>query len=288
MLEKYLYEEYDKDIVKKILEGYSKRKTTFRINTLHNNNKALEELNKYDIKYKKVSWYDSAYIIIEGEDKLRDLEAYKNGDIYLQSLSSMLPPLVLEPNNDDLILDMTAAPGSKTSQIAALSNNLAMITAVEKNKKRIERMKYNLDKLGVKKCNVIQSDARHLDDYYSFDKILLDAPCSGSGTLSNIKEFDNDLLERINKIQKELIDKAITLLAPKGELVYSTCSILKQENEDVINYILNKNDNLELIEISKDKYHDIELLPNTIDKALKVMPNKYYEGFFVCKLRKTK
>ena len=125
MLEKYLYEEYDKDIVKKVLEGYSKRKTTFRINTLHNNNKVLEELNKYDIKYKKVSWYDSAYIIIEGEDKIRDLEAYKNGDIYLQSLSSMLPPLVLEPNNDDLILDMTAAPGSKTSQIAALSNNLA-------------------------------------------------------------------------------------------------------------------------------------------------------------------
>ena len=229
MLEKYLMEEYSKETVDKIIKGLDKRSTTFRINTLHNNNNILKELDINNIKYNNVSWYDKAYIVLENEDKIRDLECYKNGDIYLQSLSSMLPPLILEPKYNEQILDMTAAPGSKTSEIAALAENQVMITAVEKNKQRLERLKYNLDKLGVKKCSVIKKDARYLDDFYSFDKILLDAPCSGSGTLDNITDFDIELYERISIVQIELLEKAIKLLKDNGELVYSTCSILKKK-----------------------------------------------------------
>jgi 16S rRNA C967 or C1407 C5-methylase (RsmB/RsmF family) len=161
-----------------------------------------------------------------------------------------------------------------------------MITAVEKNKKRYERLKYNLDKLGVKKCSVINKDARYLDDFYSFDKILLDTPCSGTGTLDDINKFDEELLLRINNIQIELIDKAIKLLKSNGILVYSTCSILNKENEDVIDYILNKYDDIELVNIDKDIFKDIELLPSKYKEILKVLPSNEYEGFFVAKFIK--
>ena len=285
MLENILSEEYNEDTVKEIIEGYCKRITSFRINSLHPASNPLKELDAHNIKYEQISWYNNAYIILNNEEKIRELKCYEEGDIYLQSLSSMLPPLILAPQVGEQILDMTAAPGSKTSEIAALTNNQTLITAVEKNKQRKERLKYNLNKLGVQKCNIIQADARHLDEWYRFDKILLDAPCSGSGTLEDIKSFDEDLYHRITNLQKELIDKAVKLLKEGGELVYSTCSILKNENEDIINYIL-ANNNLELVNIPKDNYKEINLLPSTIKEALKVKPTKYYEGFFVCKLKK--
>ncbi len=286
MLEDYLNKEYTKEEIEKIKKGLCKRKTTFRINNLHNNPDVLKELKKNNIEYLNISWFDKAFIVLENEDKIKDTNSYKNGDIYLQSLSSMLPPLILDPKENEQILDMTAAPGSKTSEIAALSNNLSMITAVEKNKKRLERLKYNLDKLGVKKCQVLQNDARYLDDFYSFDKILLDAPCSGSGTLENINDFDEELFIRINIVQKELIDKAIKLLKVNGELVYSTCSILKQENEDVVDYILNKYNDIELINIDKENYKNIDMLSSKYKEIIKICPDKDYEGFFVAKFKK--
>ena len=288
MLEKYLSLEYQEDIVKRIIEGLTKRKTTFRINNLHTNNNILKELDENNIQYTNISWYDKAFIIEENEDIIRDLNCYKNGDIYIQSLSSMLPPLILAPQENEQILDMTAAPGSKTSEIAALANNQVMITAVERNKQRLEKLKYNLDKLGVKKCQVLQADARDLDDFYTFDKILLDAPCSGSGTLENISDFDEELFIKITTVQKELIEKAYKLLKVDGELVYSTCSILKEENEEVINYLLDKYQDMELVNISKEMYKDVELLPSSLNEALKLIPNENYEGFFVCKLKKIK
>ena len=102
----------------------------------------------------------------------------------MQSLSSMLPPIILNPKLKADILDMAAEPGGKTTQIAALSNNLANIKACELNKIRLERLKYNIQKQGATNVYVMEKDARLLDDFFCFDQILLDAPCSGSGTLS--------------------------------------------------------------------------------------------------------
>ncbi len=284
MLLDLLKDEYSEEDITKIQDGLTSRVTTFRINTLHNNS-SIDILNK-STKYKRVSWYDDAYIFEGDKKELLDLDLYSNGDIYIQGLSSMLPPLILDPNENEMILDMTASPGSKTSEIAALANNRAIITAVEKNKIRYDRLKYNMDKLGVKKISIIKQDARYLDDNYIFDKILLDVPCSGSGTLTNINDFDVSLFNRISAIQKELVDKAIKMLKVGGILVYSTCSILKKENEDVINYVLSKYSNMELVSIDKSRYKNIELLPSSVKECLKVMPNKYYEGFFVAKFRK--
>ena len=143
-LEEKLEKQYGTKITKEIIEGYqTKRKTTIRINTIKSNIEEIKkELEKEKIENETIKWSKEA-LIIKNEDKktIQEMEIYKNGKIYLQSLSSMLPPIILEPKEGTDILDMAAAPGGKTTQIAALTNNKAHITACEKNKIRAERLK---------------------------------------------------------------------------------------------------------------------------------------------------
>lgn len=181
----FLYEmlinEYGEDQTNKIVQGYSyNRPVTFRTNTLKTNKESVINILKTnDIGYREVLWYEDAVVIDDkDENDIRALEIYINGEIYLQSLSSMIPPLVVDSKDGENILDMAAAPGGKTTQMAALSNNKAMITACEKNKIRAERLKYNLDKQEATRVSLMMKDARKLDNFFSFDKILLDAPCS--------------------------------------------------------------------------------------------------------------
>lgn len=285
-----LISQYGEELTTKIIEGYKKnRVVSLRINSIKTTKEEiLNILNQNNISYENISWYDNALVVNTTEDTLRDLDIYKEGKIYLQSLSSQLPPLFLNPQENEMILDMTAAPGGKTTEIATLSNNKAMITAIEKNKIRSERLQYNIDKQGAKKVTVLNTDARNLNEYFMFDKILLDAPCSGSGTIINndYSNFNEDLVNRSVKFQKNLITEAIKHLKVGGELIYSTCSILKEENELIIKEILN--DNLELIPLDLTNYQDLPKLPTIIEGTLCVMPTNYYEGFFVAKIKKIK
>lgn len=282
-----LLEQYGEEITNKIIDGYSKqRPVTLRVNTIKSSKELIENsLEKAGISFKEVNWYKDA-LIIENvrEDEIKKLDIYENGEIYLQSLSSMIPPIILEPKAGENILDMAAAPGGKTTQIASLTNNKVMITACEKNKIRAERLKYNLQKQGVGCTNVMLEDARKLSDFFSFDKILLDAPCSGSGT-DNIKEknFTKELIERSSKVQEELLRKALKILKPGREMIYSTCSILKQENENILRKVLPKA-NAEIIPIKP--IEDIPTLPVDIEGTICVCPTESYEGFFVAKIRR--
>lgn len=291
----FLYElltkQYDKETVEKIIEGYKKeRPVTLRTNTIKSNIETIKEnLTQSGIKYNEVLWNKEALIIEEArEEAIKKLEIYEKGEIYLQSLSSMIPPIILEPDAGENILDMAAAPGGKTTQIAAITNNKAMITACEKNKIRAERLKYNLQKQGARCVNIMVEDARKLDDFFSFDKILLDAPCSGSGT-DNVKEekFTIELINRAEKTQEELLTKALKLLKPGKEMIYSTCSILKQENENIIKKVLSKM-SAEIVPIDKNKLTGIPLLPTAIDGTICVCPTELYEGFYIAKIRKIK
>ena len=282
-----LLEQYGEEITNKIIDGYSKqRPVTLRVNTIKSSKELIENsLEKAGISFKEVNWYKDA-LIIENvrEDEIKKLDIYENGEIYLQSLSSMIPPVILDPKEGENILDMAAAPGGKTTQIAALTNNKVMITACEKNKIRAERLKYNLQKQGVGCTNVMLEDARKLSDFFSFDKILLDAPCSGSGT-DNIKEknFTKELIERSSKVQEELLRKALKILKTGREMIYSTCSILKQENENILRKVLPKA-NAEIIPIRP--IEDIPTLPVDIEGTICVCPTESYEGFFVAKIRR--
>ena len=237
-LKEILLEQYGEDVTSKIIEGYSKQRlVTLRINTIKTNKEEVKKkLEQAGIETDEVSWYQDCLIIKNvREDEIKKLDIYEKGEIYLQSLSSMMPPIILQPNAGENILDMAAAPGGKTTQIAALTKNKAFITACEKNKIRAERLKYNLQKQGVGCVNVMLEDARKLSDFFSFDKILLDAPCSGSGTMSVFdKNFNKELIERSSKTQEELLTKALKVLKKGGEMIYSTCSILAQENENVL------------------------------------------------------
>lgn len=291
-LKNMLLNQYNEEITNKIIEGYSKpRKVTLRVNTIKSTiEKVKEVLKNANISYTEVNWNKDA-LIIENvrEEEIRKLDIYENGEIYLQSLSSMIPAMVLEPKEKENILDMTAAPGGKTTQMAAISNNNAMITACEKNKIRADRLKYNIEKQGVTCAYVMVTDSRNLDDMFSFDKILLDAPCSGSGTLYITddvwKTFNEELINRCVKVQEELLNKALKILKKGGTLVYSTCSILSKENEEILNKVLKKF-KAEIVPIDKSLLQEVPLLPTKIEGTICVLPNELYEGFFVVKIRK--
>ncbi len=288
-LKEMLLKQYGKEITDKIIAGYtSQRFVTLRVNTIKTSAENIKNtLSEAGIEYKKVYWYKDALIIKNvREDEIKKLKMYENGEIYLQSLSSMLPPIILEPKPGENILDMAAAPGGKTTQIAALTNNMAFITACEKNKIRAEKLKYNLNKQGSCRVNIMIDDARKLSDYFSFDKILLDAPCSGSGT-DNIfdKNFSKELLERSAKIQEDLLKKALKILKPGGEMIYSTCSILAKENEEILKKVLAMS-KAEIVPIDPDLIFEIPTLPVSIDGTICICPTDLYEGFFVAKIRR--
>ena len=289
MLEK----QYGKDLKDRIIDGFGKnRKVSFRVNTLKTNvENVIKILSENNISYKKVSWCDEAFIIENvKEDEIRNLDIYKNGEIYMQSLSSMLPPIILNPKENMDILDMTAAPGGKTTQIATICNNNSRITAVEMNKIRSQKLKYNIEKQGASSVYVMEQDARKIEDFFSFDSILLDAPCSGSGTINSNdlkleKFFTKNLIEKSKKTQRELLNKAIKILKKGSTMVYSTCSILQEENENIISDIL-KTKKVELEEINFKGIEELPRLPEKIKGTLLVMPDEEYEGFFVAKLKK--
>lgn len=295
MIDEFLFnklkEEYSN--VTEIISGFIDRYTTIRVNNIKSNIVEIKHiLNEHKINYKEVSWYSDALIIENAkEEAIRKLDIYRDGKIYMQSLSSMLPVLLLNIKDNESILDMAASPGGKTSQIASISNNNARITACEVNKARMERLKYNLKNQGVTSCYTMLIDSRYIDSAFTFDKILLDAPCSGSGTLNINKKnngvFNADLLRNITKRQELLLDKAISILRKNGILVYSTCSILKDENEKVIKKFIDSG-RVEVVPIDLEEFEDIPVLRSEIEGVMTVCPNELYEGFFMAKLRKVK
>lgn len=292
-LNENLINQYGEEYTFKIIEGYkAKRNTTLRVNTIKSSvSEIKEKLEKEKIQFEDVSWSEEALILKNAnEQDIQKLDIYEDGKIYMQSLSSMLPPIILDPKENENILDMAAAPGGKTTQIAALTKNEAYITACEMNKIRSERLKYNVEKQGAKGVLVMVTDSRKMDDFFSFDKILLDAPCSGSGTIN----LDNDNLERnftnalVNKSissQLTMLKKALKILKKGKEMIYSTCSILEQENEEIIKKAI-QGLKIEIVPINFKGMEEIPLLPTKIKGTICVCPNEKYEGFFVAKLRK--
>lgn len=290
-LKHLLVKQYGEALYQKIEAGYlGSRFVTIRVNTLKSNiEEVMNALDKLQISYETVKGMPDSLVLkhINSKEVLA-LALCESGKIYLQSLSSQLAAYLLNPKPNTDILDMCAAPGSKTTYLAALTNNNAFITACEINKIRMERLQYNVAKLGATKINFMLVDSKKLDDYFRFDQILLDAPCSGSGTLNlrddSFNQISLKLVENSSRLQISLLKKALTILKPGSEMIYSTCSILNIENEMVINHIL-KEFKIEVVPINRDEF-DLPLLPTTINGALCLMPNAYFEGFFVIKLKK--
>lgn len=292
-LQEKLKSQYGKELAGRILEGYrQERPVTLRANLLKTDGASVQrQLDEAGILCRQVPWSREALVVTNArEEKLRKLKLYESGEIYLQSLSSMLPPLVLGPKAGESILDMAAAPGGKTTQMAAITGNMASVTACEKNRIRAERLQYNIDRQGASRVCVMVADARKLDDFFSFDKILLDAPCTGSGTLDVCRKdrkahLDGDSLKRASKVQEELLVKAMKHLKPGHEMVYSTCSILAEENEQVVKRVLQRR-GAKILPIEEGQFPGVPLLPTELEGTMCVCPDGLYEGFFMARLQK--
>lgn len=293
LLQQLLLQQYGQETFLRIAAGYSAaRPVSLRVNPLRTTRQQVEaQLAAAGITWENVPWYDDAMVLPNvREDAVQALPVYEEGGVYLQNLSAMIPPLVLEAKAGETVLDMAAAPGGKTTQMAALTGNQALITACEKNAVRAQRMQYNLEKQGASRVGVMMVDARRLDDLFSFDKILLDAPCSGSGTVSLLegapqRRMEKAWLQKTADTQAALLQKALRLLKPGHEMVYATCSILRMENEDVLTRCMAKA-NVEIVPIRHELLKDVPQLPAAIPGTLCVCPDERHEGFFVAKLRK--
>lgn len=294
-LRQSLCRQYGDETAEQIAQGMAeKRRTSLRVNTLKSDaGTVAEQLTAAGIAFEKAPFSEDAFLLTEAREKdIWALPMYEKGEVYLQSLSSMLPPLALAPQPGTDILDMAAAPGGKTTQMAALTGNKANITACEINQIRADKMRYNLEKQGCGRVNVMVRDASKMEDFFRFDQILLDAPCSGSGTIlldnpQTYKAFSEKLVRNSAKIQLSLLKKALTILKPGQTMVYSTCSILKMENEDIVNNAL-RGAKAKVEPIDMPGIAELPLLPCAIPGALLVRPNEKYEGFFLCKIRKEK
>lgn len=301
-LKPLLVGQYGSDLAELVLNGCRRRRTTLRTNALKASaDRVAAALGEAGLAFERVPWYADAFVLDEGvrERAVWDLPLYTEGGLYLQSLSSMLPPLVLAPRAGADVLDMCAAPGGKTTQMAALSGGGAHITACEMHMPRAEKLRFNLERQGVRGVNVMQVDARRLDDFFRFDQILLDAPCSGSGTLDADdpkvpRRFTPELVKKSCASQKALLSKALRLLKPGGTLVYSTCSVLACENEDVVRSCLSKAGRegsyvLEKVVLAGSDGGAFALpeLPTGLPGTLCVMPTDVFEGFFLAKITRT-
>ena len=264
-------------------------------------------------KLKKVADIPEAFFIDRDDKKKiplgKTLEHF-SGKIYVQSLSSMLPVKILNPQPDEKILDICASPGSKTTFLAQKMENTGVVVANEPSNSRIKKLVANVNRLGLKNVCFIQHKGENLNNFFAqeFDKILLDAPCSSEAfgrrdnTFFQKKWFEKHILESAS-LQKKLIKSAFEILCPGGELVYSTCTSAPEENEEVIEF-LDKiyGEFLEIVPINLKNiphYSGVKKFGKNIyqkkiyENAIRIWPhlkNKNWdsEQFFCAKIKKTK
>jgi 16S rRNA (cytosine1407-C5)-methyltransferase len=223
-----------------------------------------------------------------------------DGKIYQQSSSSQLPVIVLDPRKGERILDMCAAPGSKTSQMAMLMENSGQIVAIESAHQRYYKLKAVLVLLGAENVKVIFKDARLYRDNELFDAVLADVPCSSEGRFSaddpdSFKYWSTRKIKEMQNKQRGLLLSASRLVKPGGRLVYSTCTFAPEENEAVVNWFLKKAGND--FSVEKVSLRDIESYPAIlswgkktfhpdVSKCLRVLPSKAMEGFFIAHFKR--
>ena len=281
----------------------SERRQSVRVNTLMGEkDQILGEMVRLGWKGDEFLWMENGYSIDAGREHLRDSELVKNGKIYIQNAASWLAVIALDPKPEEKILDVCAAPGGKTSHVAELTDNKANITANDNSRQRLMRLRANCERLGAKIDRYTLYDGKNIVrklDCETYDKILLDAPCSGEGMMSldRNKDFNSwsvAHIKRMQSLQKQIIRQAWQLLEPGGILVYSTCTMAPEENEAVIDYALKNLDDVKLLPIDIDLENRIEALESwngkrfneKIKGCLRLKPSKGIHAFFVAKLQK--
>lgn len=281
------------------------RPVVIRTNTIRTHRRDLAQalINRGVTLEPVGKWSKIGLQIFESAVPLGATPEYLAGHYILQAASSFLPVMALAPQENERVLDMASAPGGKTTHMAALMKNTGCIFANDSNKARAKGLIGNIHRLGVKNTVVCNYDAREFPKVMGgFDRVLLDAPCSGTGVIAKDPSVKTNKTKKdfivLPHLQKQLLLAAVDSVdhASKtgGYIVYSTCSVTVEENEQVVQYVLNKRPNVKLVETGlvfgvpgKTAYRG-----KIFDKSM-AMTRRYYphtynvDGFFVSKFKKT-
>lgn len=279
-----LLKEYPKDLTINILEtSIEKSPTFFRVNnTLCTDEECIKNLG---LECKKIEYLPHCYELLNGD--ITNTDAFRKGFLHVQDLSSQMCCSALNPQKDDTILDICSAPGGKTFTIAEIMDNTGKIYAFDLHQNRVKLISKGAERLHL--SNVISqvgNGSKFNDTLPLVDKILCDVPCSGLGVIrrkpeikyKNPKEFEN-----LPNIQYKILETSSRYLKIGGELVYSTCTLNKSENEQVIDRFLKENPNFEGVSFLKE-------LGEPFGSYKATLFPKYFnsDGFFISKIRKVK
>ncbi|MBS3157729.1 NOL1/NOP2/sun family putative RNA methylase [Candidatus Woesearchaeota archaeon] len=280
---------------------------TIRVNTLKISVAELKKRLKENWRLTPVPWCKEGFWIENIKDGRRDignLVEHSLGYIYIQEASSMIPPIVLEPKKDEMVLDMCASPGSKTTQIAQYMKNTGLLIANDYKGMRLAPLGMNIQRMGITNAVITLMEGRYFSNFKQnpvFDKVLVDAPCSGTGnirrSLKTLLIWNPDMIKRLSGSQKQLLRTGFEILKPGGTLVYSTCTLEPEENEAVVDSLLEQYPNAKLQKIDAKKLkinHSPAVLKfedkeysSEIEKCLRIFPqDNDSEGFFVAKIKK--
>ena len=278
-------------------------KRSIRANTLKISVKELKERLKNNWNLGQIPWCKEGFWIEHGKKERRDignLIEHTLGYFYIQEAASMIPPIVLNPKPGEVVLDIAASPGSKTTQIAQYMENQGILIANDYTFERMKPLSINLQRCGVSNAVITLMEGQWFKKSgIEFDKVLVDAPCSGTGTirksLKTIGIWNSDMIRRLSITQKQLIETGFNLLKENGTLVYSTCSLEPEENEEVVDFLIGKYENAKIEEIKLKIKKSSPVLEfenkkysEEIRKCLRIWPqDNDTEGFFVAKIRKS-
>jgi 16S rRNA (cytosine1407-C5)-methyltransferase len=286
-------------------------RTTIRLNPLKNNVRTTKrDLERRGYQLEAITWAPNTFFV-NNRDKaeISQISEYQNGYFYIQDLASILDSLVLDPQKNEDILDMCSAPGSKTTHIAAITRNGSKILANDIEVSRTNSLRNVIEQFGARSAKITLSDGAEFGKKYPnyFDRVLLDAPCSGEGRIymkveKSLRFWSIKKVKSSVMIQKSLIESAFKTLKPGGTLVYSTCTLEPDENEGVVSYLLDKYPNAQVEDIDIvnspefDKFRDLttpgilhwsgKSYDPEVKKTVRIIPSSEMMGFYIAKITK--
>ena len=267
-----------------------KPELSIRVNNLKTSKEELKKkLEEKDIKVENGVLED--FLILKNAKNIENIEEFKNGFFTVQDEAAGLTAKILNPQINDTVLDACSSPGGKTTYLAEIMKDKGEVIAFDIHPHRVKLVEQVSKRLNLKSIKTDVKDSSIYDKKYKekFDKILLDVPCLGLGVLKRKPDIKwqrkKEDIKEISKIQKQILDACSKYLKKGGALVYSTCSILKEENEDVVNEFLEENENFEMekIELEENNYFKKFCKNN---KFLQVYQSEKSDGFFICKMIK--